>query len=187
MTEPSPAPAFPRRYDLDWLRIIAFGLLIFYHTGMFYVTWGWHVKSVHVSPGAEWLMMLLNPWRLALLFFISGVALRFAADKLGGSTLARERAVRLGLPILFGMAVFVAPQSWLQLVENGEFSGSFWQFWPHYLDFGSAFSITTPTWNHLWYVVYLLVYTLMLAPVAGPLARFMTGTGARITEFLFAG
>ena len=85
------------------------------------------------------------------------------------------------------MAVFVAPQSWLQLVENGEFSGSFWQFWPHYLDFGSAFSITTPTWNHLWYVVYLLVYTLMLAPVAGPLARFMTGTGARITEFLFAG
>ena len=77
MTEPSPAPAFPRRYDLDWLRIIAFGLLIFYHTGMFYVTWGWHVKSVHVGTGAEWAMMLLNPWRLALLFFISGVALRF--------------------------------------------------------------------------------------------------------------
>ncbi|MGB2176413.1 MAG: acyltransferase family protein, partial [Hyphomonas sp.] len=97
MTEPSPAPAFPRRYDLDWLRIIAFGLLIFYHTGMFYVTWGWHVKSVHVGPDAEWAMMLLNPWRLALLFFISGVALRFAADKLGASTLARERAVRLGL------------------------------------------------------------------------------------------
>ena len=32
-----------RRYDLDWLRIIAFGLLILYHVGMFYVTWGWHV------------------------------------------------------------------------------------------------------------------------------------------------
>ncbi len=37
------------------------------------------------------------------------------------------------------MIVIVAPQSWLQLVENGEFSGSFWQFWPHYLDFGSDF------------------------------------------------
>ncbi len=36
-----------RRYDLDWLRVIAFLILIFYHTGMFYVTWGWHVKSVH--------------------------------------------------------------------------------------------------------------------------------------------
>jgi glucans biosynthesis protein C len=26
-----------RRYDLDWLRVIAFLLLIFYHIGMFYV------------------------------------------------------------------------------------------------------------------------------------------------------
>jgi surface polysaccharide O-acyltransferase-like enzyme len=185
MTKPSPAPAFPRRYDLDWLRIIAFGLLILYHTGMFYVTWDWHVKSVHAGPSAEWLMLLVNPWRLALLFFISGVALRFLADKLGTSKLARERAVRLGLPILFGMAVIVAPQSWLQLVENGEFSGSFWQFWPHYLDFHQDFSVITPTWNHLWYVVYLLVYTLLLAPVAPFLSKLMAGPGERLTSVIF--
>lgn len=181
------APAFPRRYDLDWLRIIAFGLLILYHSGMFYVTWGWHVKSVHAGPEAEWAMLLLNPWRLSLLFFISGVALRFAADKLGGGKLARERSVRLGLPILFGMAIVVAPQSWLQLVESGEFSGSFWAFWPQYLDFNSDFSITTPTWNHLWYIVYLLAYTLLLAPFAGRILRLMRGPGARVTQALFAG
>lgn len=180
-------PAFPRRYDLDWLRIIAFALLILYHTGMFYVTWDWHVKSVHAGPGAEWLMMLVNPWRLALLFLISGVALRFLADKLGPVRLCRERIVRLGLPILFGMAFIIAPQSWLQLVESGEFNGSFWQFWPHYLDFGSDFSIITPTWNHLWYVVYLLVYTLLLAPFARPLARIMAGPGQRFTARLFHG
>ena len=181
------APAFPRRYDLDWLRIIAFGLLILYHSGMFYVTWGWHVKSVHAGPEAEWAMLLLNPWRLSLLFFISGVALRFAADKLGGGKLARERTVRLGLPILFGMVIIVAPQSWLQLVEGGEFSGSFWDFWPQYLDFNSDFSITTPTWNHLWYIVYLLVYTLLLAPFAGRISRLMRGAGSRVTQALFAG
>lgn len=181
------APAFPRRYDLDWLRIIAFALLILYHSGMFYVTWGWHVKSVYSGPEAEWAMRLLSPWRLALLFFISGVALRFAADKLGSSKLARERSVRLLVPILFGMVVIVAPQSWLQLVENGEFTGNFLQFWPQYLDFKSDFSITTPTWNHLWYVVYLLVYTLMLAPFAGQISRYMTGHGAKATEFLFGG
>ena len=53
-----------RRYDLDWLRIIAFGLLIFYHVGMFYVTWGWHVKSVYASPAVEPLMEVVAPWRL---------------------------------------------------------------------------------------------------------------------------
>jgi len=176
-----------RRYDLDWLRVIAFGLLILYHTGMFYVTWDWHVKSVHAGRGAEWLMLLLNPWRLALLFFISGVALRFLADKLGPGRLARERVVRLGLPIVFGMAVVVAPQSWLQLVENGEFHGSFWKFWPQYLDFSSDFSIFTPTWNHLWYVVYLLVYTLLLAPVAPFLSKVMAGPGERFTAVIFRG
>lgn len=179
--------AFPRRYDLDWLRIIAFGLLILYHTGMFYVTWDWHVKSVHAGRGVEWLMLLVNPWRLALLFVISGVALRFLADKLGPARLARERIVRLGLPIMSGMAIIVAPQSWLQLVESGEFHGSFWQFWPHYLDFGQDFSIITPTWNHLWYVVYLLAYTLLMAPVAGPLARMMTSAGEKVTAVIFGG
>ena len=169
-----PSQTSPRRYDLDWLRVIAFGLLILYHTGMFYVTWDWHVKSVHAGPGIEWLMRLVNPWRLALLFVISGVALRFLADKTGSAArLARERTVRLGLPILFGMAVVVAPQSWLQLTESGEFHGSFLKFWPQYLDPTSHFSIITPTWNHLWYVVYLLVYTLLLAPVAGALSRMM--------------
>ncbi|MBN05456.1 acyltransferase family protein [Ponticaulis sp.] len=176
-----------RRYDLDWLRVIAFLILIFYHTGMFYVTWGWHVKSVHAGPDAEWLMLLTNPWRLSLLFFISGVALRFLADKGGIGARMRERSWRLGIPILFGIAVIVAPQSWLQLVESGEFEGSFWAFWPEYIDPMSEFSITTPTWNHLWYVVYLLVYTLILLPPSGLISRFMQGAGEKVTRFLFAG
>ena len=38
-----------RRYDLDWVRVGAFLLLILYHIGMYYVTWDWHVKSPHAS------------------------------------------------------------------------------------------------------------------------------------------
>ena len=56
-----------RRYDLDWLRIIAFGLLIFYHVGMYYVPWQWHVDHPEPSQFGEPFMMLLNPWRLSLL------------------------------------------------------------------------------------------------------------------------
>lgn len=176
-----------RRHDLDWLRVIAFLLLIFYHSGMFYVTWDWHVKSVHAGPEVEWLMRLSNPWRLSLLFFISGLALRFATDKRPAGEMMASRLMRLGLPILFGMIVAVAPQSWLQLVENGEFQGSFWEFWPQYLDLASDFSIITPTWNHLWYVVYLLVYSLLLLPFAGGLNRFADTVLARLTKRIFEG
>ena len=38
-----------RRYDLDWIRICAFGVLVLYHVGMYYVTWDWHVNSPHAS------------------------------------------------------------------------------------------------------------------------------------------
>lgn len=183
----SPQTHMPRRHDLDWLRIIAFAILIFYHIGMFYVSWDWHVKSVHAGTGAEGVMRLVNPWRLSLLFLISGVALRFALDKTGRGRLARERAVRLGLPILFGMLVIVAPQSWLQLLESGETHEGFFGFYPDYLNPASDFSIITPTWNHLWYVVYLLVYTLILALIGPALSAWARGPGERVFEAVFGG
>jgi LytTr DNA-binding domain-containing protein len=62
------APLGERRYDLDWVRISAFMLLIVFHVGMYYVTWDWHVKSPAASRAIEPLMMLSSPWRLSLLF-----------------------------------------------------------------------------------------------------------------------
>lgn len=168
-----------RRHDLDWLRVIAFSLLIFYHVGMFYVTWDFHVKSVYASAASEWLMILINPWRLALLFFISGVAFRFISDKTPTLNLAGARAWRLGAPIVFGMAVVVAPQTYFELRQDGHVMGGYFAFWGDYLS-GGAFPMTTPTWNHLWYVVYLLVYTLLLAPFLPVLRRFANGAGERL-------
>lgn len=157
-----------RRYDLDWLRVAAFVLLIFYHIGMFYVTWGWHVKSPHAGPVAELPMMLVNAWRLAVLFFISGIALRYAAEKGPRLPFAGKRFARLAAPIVFGMAVIVAPQAYYELLSKGVIEPGFLAFYPDYLSFAQKFPIVTPTWNHLWYVVYLLVYS-MIAIAAAPL------------------
>ncbi len=188
VTDPSPSSSSDaRRYDLDWLRVLAFGILIFYHIGMFYVSWGWHVKSTHAGPYAETLMLVVNPWRLALLFFISGVAIRFASDKAEQlSMFAASRGARLGLPIVFGMLVIVAPQAWLETVEKGEFTGGFLSFWPQYLQLEQSFSIVTPAWNHLWYVVYVLVYILLLAPFLPLLRRLSSTVIDRTIDFVSA-
>ena len=79
-SQPESSPA-ERRVDLDWVRIGAFGLLIFYHVGMLYVSWGLHIKSAHRITALEPLMLVLNPWRLSLLFLVSGVATRFMLRK----------------------------------------------------------------------------------------------------------
>jgi surface polysaccharide O-acyltransferase-like enzyme len=157
-----------RRHDLDWLRVCAFALLILYHTGMFYVTWDWHVKSPHASPALEPLMRLSSPWRLGLLFLISGAATRFMADKLSPAGLATDRFHRLFWPLLFGMFVIVPPQAYLEIVEKIGWNGGFAGFYRLYVQGHDGWCrgddcLIVPTWNHLWFIAYALVYALLLA------------------------
>lgn len=173
MTMTSPAPSVPpapgqRLPFLDWVRVGAFALLILYHVGMFYVSWDWHVKSRHAGFAIEPLMLLSNPWRLSLLFLISGVATRFMADRMGPAALAGSRLPRLGIPLLVVMAVLVVPQPYYEVVEKINYADGYWAFWGRYLSFDQSFCrgddcLTLPTWNHMWFVAYLLVYTLILA------------------------
>lgn len=65
-----------RRHDIDALRVFAFALLILYHVGMVYVVeWGFHIKSPTLLAWVEWPMVLVNRWRMSLLFLLSGIAL----------------------------------------------------------------------------------------------------------------
>lgn len=178
MSGANPNAQFTRRYDLDWLRIIAFGLLIFYHIGMFFNTEGWHAKSLGANDAMEPLMWLSSPWRLPLLFLVSGVAIRFLADKLGSARFAADRSWRLFPVILFGMYVVVAPQTYVELRAAGEIAPGLVDFYRGYaFEWDGPWSVHTPTWNHLWYVVYLFVYSLLLAPLF-PLLRWLADSPA---------
>lgn len=170
MSIPRQASNPERRIDLDWVRILAFGLLIFYHVGMLYVSWGFHIKSEHRLTWLEPAMLVLNPWRLSLLFLVSGVASRFMLGKVRLAAFARGRSMRLLIPLIFGMLVVVPPQSYLQIVESLGYPQGFADYYlHHYLAFSAQFCptpcIVQPTWNHLWFVVYLWVYTMALAGV----------------------
>ena len=167
-TAPSHARAAPgasRLTELDWLRVLAFGLLILYHSGMFYVSWDWHVKSPRLLPALEAWMQWLNPWRMSLLFLISGAATALMAGRLErpGALLA-TRSKRLLLPLLFGMAVIVPPQSYLEVVEKLHYGGSYLDFLKLYFQGYHGFCrgkdcLVLPTWNHLWFLPYLWAYT----------------------------
>ncbi|RQP22558.1 acyltransferase family protein [Piscinibacter terrae] len=155
-----------RRHDLDWVRIIAFGLLIAYHTGMYYVTWDWHVKSPFASHTLEPLMLLSSPWRLSLLFFVSGTATAFMMRR-GTQGFAASRTQRLLIPLVFGMLVVVMPQAYYEVVEKAGVDESMLSFWADYLRADPGYCVagkclTLPTWNHLWFVAYLWVYSLLL-------------------------
>lgn len=139
-------------------------------------------------------MGVLNPWRLSLLFVISGAATRFMSEKGSSGELAAQRSQRLLVPLAFGMILIVAPQSWAQVVEQKGYAGSFLDFWPRYLSFDSSFGIILPTYNHLWFVAYLWVYTMLalrLRPwwpaIDRAAARLLNGPGLVILPALLFG
>lgn len=165
-----------RRYDLDWLRVGVFALLIFYHVGMFFVPWGWHLKNEVLYPELRWPMSFVNQWRLPILFVISGMGTYYAYAFRSPGQYTRERLRRLLIPLLFGMLVIVPPQVYLERLARGQFTGSYWAYLT-----GPAFSGIYPegniSWHHLWFLPYLLVFSLLLAV---PFRRIKDNPGALV-------
>lgn len=181
-----------RRLDLDWLRIAAFGLLILYHVGLLYVPWPYHAKSRHAVPGLEPLLLAVNPWRLLLLFLISGVATCFMSAAVPPGLLLARRSLRLLVPLAFGIAVIVPPQSYVQAVEQFGYREGFWHFTiADYLGASgrvcqAGHCLALPTWNHLWFVLYLWAYTAVLL-AATALPRAVRHAFRRAAAFAFLG
>ncbi len=70
------------------------------------------------------------------------------------------------------------PQAFYELYYKGETGPDILAFWAQYLDFDLEFSIITPTYNHLWYVVYVLD---LHSPAGGPAAAAAADSASRRT------
>lgn len=153
-----------RRYDLDWLRVIAFTLLIFYHIGMFFVPWSWHIKNNILYEWLEYPMLFLNRWRMPLLFIISGMGTAYSLGKRKPIVFSKERLSRLLLPLVFGMLVIIPPQIYIERIAHLEFTGSYFDFWPSHA-FEGKYPKGNLSWHHLWFLPYILIYSLALLPL----------------------
>jgi glucans biosynthesis protein C len=157
--EPKPE----REYGLDWLRVFAFCVLIFYHSGMAFVTWDWHLKNPEQSTALESVMLACNRWRLPLLFLISGAGVCFSLRRRSMGEFAAERIRRLLLPLVVGMFVVVPPQVYLERIHNGA-QLNYPEFYATVLQF-EAYPKGNFSWHHLWFVAYILVYSLIGIPI----------------------
>ena len=165
-----------RRYDLDWLRVIVFGLLIFYHVGMFFVPWEWHIKNNEIYSWLRWPMIFLNQWRLPILFVISGMGTAFALSSRSIKAFIKERSTRLGLPLLFGILFIVPPQIYIERIVAGDFAESYFHFWPWHMFDNGAYPAGNFSWHHLWFLPYLLVFSILLAPLFAKIRQNLNGS-----------
>lgn len=154
-----------RRYELDWLRVIAFGVLIYFHAAIFFVPFGLPlIQNAETSTALEHFVRVSSQFRLALLFFISGVGVYFARRKLTERAFIQERSCRLLIPLSAGLVFVVPPMVYIEKVFLGEFAGSILDFYPLVFTTG-VYPVGNLSWHHFWFIAYLYLFCLLaIAP-----------------------
>ena len=159
-----------RRYELDWLRVLAILFVFLYHSTRFFDLGDWHVKNVNTYVWVEIWNIFATRWMMPLFFIISGASLFYAIGKSGGfSRFYVDKFLRLMIPVLFASVTHSALQVYLERLTHGQFSGSFFSFLPEYFN-GVYLGIGMPGnfayhGMHLWYLFFLFIYGLICYPL----------------------
>jgi len=140
-----------RRYDLDWLRVIAILAVYFHHISMPFNGDDFHIMNRESSKFLDDIMVFFEQFRLPLLFLISGTGTIFAFSKRTWIQFAKERFIRLLIPLFFGVLFIVPPQTFF---ENRAAYTSYWEIYTN-ADFGE---------NHLWFIGNLFWMSICIIP-----------------------
>jgi surface polysaccharide O-acyltransferase-like enzyme len=157
-----------RRYELDWLRVMAILIVFLYHSTRFFNLGDWHVKNDDTYVWVEIWNIFATRWMMPLFFVISGASLFHALDKPGGwKRFYTDKFLRLFIPVLVASLTHGALQVYLERVSHGRFSGAFFEWLPEYFTgvysgIGLAGSGNFANIGmHLWYLSFLFVYSLL--------------------------
>lgn len=152
-----------RYYDIDWLRVLGMLGIFTFHNARFFNDEDWHVKNFELDFGMSVYVGILNHFIMPLFFVLSAIAIYYALKKRSNAQFMRERVTRLLIPLGAGIFTHIILQVYIENITHGRFSGTFWQFIPHYFDgwygFGGNFA-----WMglHLWYLLMLFLFSWLM-------------------------
>lgn len=155
-----------RYYDIDWLRVTGMMLVFLFHNARFFDDGGWHVKNFELDFGMSVFVQVLNHIDMPLFFVLSAFAIYYALKKRTKAVFMRERVTRLLIPLGVGIFSHIMIQVYIENITQGRFTGTFWEFIPHYFDgwygFGGNFA-----WMglHLWYLLMLFLFSWLMVSI----------------------
>jgi glucan biosynthesis protein C len=172
-------PGAGRRGELDVLRALVVLGLVFFHTALvFSPDDDFYVKNAQTTDAVTVLAGFGVVWAMPMLFLVAGLGARHSIRRRGPGGFARERLLRLGVPLVFATVVLCPLPQWLRLrAADPGYDESYGRFWVRFLsvrpdlaDFPFVLEGDHFETGHLWFVVLLLAFCLLLAPAAARLA-----------------
>ena len=160
-----------RLYYLDWLRVLAFGLLFLFHSWRPFDHLPWHIKNEEQIAFFDMLTFFTHGWRMFLIFLVSGAGTWFAMRSRKAEFVA-DRLKRLMVPFLFGIIIVIPPQRFYEWIMFRDFQGGYFEFLSMYpaQQLSDNMGMSVLLWfghlgTHLWYLPFLFVMTLVSLPI----------------------
>lgn len=141
----TPSNSSQRRYDIDWLRVIAIGILLIFHIMIMFQSYANYVQFIQSPDLLEILLIplsLFSVMRIPLLFFVSGMGVYFSLRNRTWLQLLGERTKRILVPLLFGGIAIVPIHKYIYAEYYSE-------IFKYAIDFG-----------HLWFLMNIYMYIL---------------------------
>jgi hypothetical protein len=166
-----------RKHYIDWLRILAFGLLFLFHSWRPFDHFPWHIKNEGQNIIFDILTMFTHGWRMFLIFLVSGAGTWFAMKSRKGA-FVKDRVRRLLVPFLFGILLIIPPQRFYEWIMFRDFSGSYSDFILSYFpqQLGDTMGSSVLLWfghlgTHIWYLPFLFVMTVVILPLLNKIRK----------------
>ncbi|WP_424535731.1 acyltransferase family protein [Sphaerisporangium viridialbum] len=171
--EPPTTAGPARRPELDAIRALVVVGLVFFHTALvFDASDDYYVKNAETTHATMIATGLGVVWAMPMLFLIAGLGSWHSLRRRGAAGFAAERLRRLGVPLVFATLTIIPVPQWLRLRADPGYHESYLRFLPRFFQVrldptelpfvlqGRYFEV-----GHLWFVVLLLAFSLLLAPL----------------------
>ncbi|GAA1899052.1 acyltransferase family protein [Asanoa iriomotensis] len=172
MTDTERRPTVDRRPELDAIRTLVVVGLVFFHAALvFDENDDFYVKNADTTGVTTVIAGFAVVWAMPALFLIAGFGSWHSMARRGPGGFARERLRRLGVPLLFAILTFLPVPVWLRLkAADPSYHESYLAFLPKFYtvhldlkDFPFVLRGDYFETGHLWFVVLLLTFSLLLA------------------------
>jgi surface polysaccharide O-acyltransferase-like enzyme len=156
-----------RRHDLDWLRVLGVLLLVPFHVALIFVLDPYTIMYIRDTVNSRVLAEatgFIHMWHMPMLFMISGAATYFALGHRSAGGYIRERFLRLFIPLAFGILTFVPLTIYIQHSQRLSLREGYAGFF--HIDLNQLDGMNgTFTPAHLWFILYLFVFSLVGLPI----------------------
>ncbi len=147
-----------RRPDIDNLRSAATFLLLVFHTAKVYdESPFYHVKNSASFQGFDIFTGFLHQWHMPLFFTLAGWSMAAALRRRTAPEIRSERLRRLLIPLVVWMVAICGWIGWIEARHAHDRTVG---------ENGSPVQIggVAVTWSHLWFLAYLLTFSLVWLP-----------------------